>query len=342
MYGEDDLDAAVVAGVLSAESVDALRQFVAGQRATPAVDEENIRLVTSFNDIFVSIALNLILFSVYSLMSGLGDGVASATVAVVSWGLAEYFTRRRRMALPSILLTLGVVGGAAGCGLQVVLSIDQSSGLSAMIIAGLFGGLAAYAHWRRFRVPVVVAAGNLAFLAIFLTFALWGLKTLSGDSLAQADILLGLIFFGGVLTFAHAMWWDMSDRHRRTRRSDVAFWLHLASAPMIVHPAFSVVGGLGTGGDAVMWIAVGLYALLALLALIVDRRAMLVPALGYVLYSITVALKSGSATPDAFTVTALVVGSALLMLSVIWHPARRWLVNTLPLRLRNRLPVLAG
>jgi hypothetical protein len=30
------------------------------------------------------------------------------------------------------------------------------------------------------------------------------------------------------------MWWDSSDRARLTRRSDVAFWLHLLAAPMIV------------------------------------------------------------------------------------------------------------
>src|SRR3546814_17618094 len=42
---------------------------------------------------------------------GLGPGAGAALVAAVSWGLAEYFTRKRRMALPSILLLLTFVGG---------------------------------------------------------------------------------------------------------------------------------------------------------------------------------------------------------------------------------------
>ena len=36
-----------------------------------------------------------------------------AVVAVASWGLAEFFTRRRRMALPSLMLLFAFVGGVA-------------------------------------------------------------------------------------------------------------------------------------------------------------------------------------------------------------------------------------
>ena len=37
--------------------------------------------------------------------------LGGAGVGAVSWALAEYFTRRRRMALPSIFLLLAFVGG---------------------------------------------------------------------------------------------------------------------------------------------------------------------------------------------------------------------------------------
>ena len=39
------------------------------------------------------------------------EGYAPLGVAIVSWGLALYFTAKRRMALPSILLLLAFVGG---------------------------------------------------------------------------------------------------------------------------------------------------------------------------------------------------------------------------------------
>jgi hypothetical protein len=38
--------------------------------------------------------------------------------------------------------------------------------------------------------------------------------------------------------------------------------------------------------------------------------------------------------------TALVIGSALLMLSAFWHQARGAIVRPLPERLRDRLPIL--
>lgn len=54
MYSQNDLDEAVSAGAISAESAAALRNFIETQRSAPAVDEEQFRLITGFNDIFVS------------------------------------------------------------------------------------------------------------------------------------------------------------------------------------------------------------------------------------------------------------------------------------------------
>ena len=65
MYSDSDLDAAVEQGALSASAAASFRAFVAGQRAAPAVDEEHFRLITGFNDIFVSIAIVLVLYVVF-------------------------------------------------------------------------------------------------------------------------------------------------------------------------------------------------------------------------------------------------------------------------------------
>jgi hypothetical protein len=64
MYSEIDIANAVEAGVLSPESANAFRNHVAEGRSAPAVDEEHFRLLTGFNDIFVSIAAALILVAV--------------------------------------------------------------------------------------------------------------------------------------------------------------------------------------------------------------------------------------------------------------------------------------
>src|SRR5678815_4332279 len=116
MYSQHDLDEAVASGALSADAATSLRAFVEKQRSLPAVDEEHFRLISGFNDIFVSIAAAILLFAVGWIGQSIGqsagltieaDGpspLAPAAVAATAWGLAMFFTAKRRMALPSILL----------------------------------------------------------------------------------------------------------------------------------------------------------------------------------------------------------------------------------------------
>src|SRR5215210_8075796 len=133
MYSQQELDDAVAAGVISADAAAALRSYVERQRSTAIPDEEQFRLLTGFNDIFVSIAAAILLFAVgwigqwagqaSGLIFGDSDGpspLAPLFVAATAWGLAMFFTAKRRMALPSILLLLAFVGSvfaAAGMAL---------------------------------------------------------------------------------------------------------------------------------------------------------------------------------------------------------------------------------
>ena len=51
MYSQNDLDEAVASGAVSAQQANALRAFVEQQRATPAVDEEQFRLINPCYDL---------------------------------------------------------------------------------------------------------------------------------------------------------------------------------------------------------------------------------------------------------------------------------------------------
>ena len=53
MYSQQELDDAITAGVITAQAADALRSHVENQRSTVIPDEEQFRLITGFNDIFV-------------------------------------------------------------------------------------------------------------------------------------------------------------------------------------------------------------------------------------------------------------------------------------------------
>jgi hypothetical protein len=132
----------------------------------------------------------------------------------------------------------------------------------------------------------------------------------------------------------------MSDRLRQTRRSDVAFWLHLLAAPLIVHPIFRLLGLLDGGATtAEALVVLVLYVVLGLVALAIDRRALMVSALAYVIYAMSVLFREFGQVGLNLAFTGLVIGSALLMLSAFWHVARLRVLALLPPALRSRLPL---
>ena len=363
MYSQQELDDAVAAGVISAQAADALRAHVEGQRSMAIPDEEQFRLITGFNDIFVSIAAAILLFAVGWIGQSIGEStnlaivadfdtgpsfLAPLFVAACSWGLALFFTAKRRMALPSILLLLTFVGGVlATAGFVLVQIIGTEALDNNPQMAGLLGAVsaaiaaaAAWLHWRRFRVPITIAAGAASVAAIAVGLLIAALGDFMNAPFA-GDVVLGFVLLLGIGVFLFAMWWDGSDRERRTRRSDVAFWLHLLAAPMIVHPVFTLLGlNDGTATIAEGFVVVLLYVALGLTALVIDRRALLVSALAYVLFALQQLFREFGAVELNVALTALVIGSALLLLSAFWHQARRAIVRPLPDGLRDRLPVI--
>ena len=357
MYSQTDLDDAVASGALTADAATSLRNFVEGRQSMPSVDEEHFRLISGFNDIFVSIAAAILLFAVGWIGQSIGqstglqfDGygpspLAPAAIAATAWGLALFFTAKRRMALPSILLLLAFIGGVfAATGFALVLAVGEQAMNHNQVMAGIVGSVAgavaaagAFIHWKRFHVPITVAAGGAAVAAIAV-----GLLVASLNGVADVrNIILGFVLLLGIGMFLFAMRWDSSDPARVTRRSDVAFWLHLLAAPMIVHPVFTLLGlndGNATIGEGL--VVVLLYVVLGITALAIDRRALLVSSLAYVLFALQSMFRQFGAVELNVALTALVIGSALLLLSAFWHQARRMVVSPLPTVLRSKLPNL--
>lgn len=336
MYSDEDLDAAVAAGALNAESVAAFRAHMEKTRATPVVDEEHFRLVSSFNDIFVTIAGTLVLVAVGWIAETITHRLIGVAVAATAWGLAEFFTRKRRMALPSILFLLVFVGGIFAALVpefdgNILKSGAGEFGMKIALAAAVTAGCT-WLHWRRFRVPITVAAGAAALVGV----AIGLLIAVVPDLFKWMNAIL---FIAGIAVFVFAMYWDMADPLRQTRRADVAFWLHLLAAPLIVHPVFTLFGLLDreieVGGAVVV---MGLYVFMAVIALIIDRRALMVSALVYVLAAISAVLEKFGAVGVNVALTALLIGSALLMLSAFWHISRACVVRQLPVHLRQKLP----
>ena len=374
MYSEEDINSAVASGALSAEAAERFRAHMSQLRAMPRGDEENFRLVTSFNDIFVSIGVVILLIAVGSIGGAITGApndaslfgslfpvfLPSAMVAAAAWFLAEIFTRRRRMALPSILLLVAFVGGVLAASFALVsLPIGLISGIhtftdralgqsrvsdgmaSVLVVLVMIGAAAltsyaAWQHWKRFMVPITVAAGAGAVVACAIGAAALVQQILTNG---QGHFpMLSLVLVAGLGVFALAMRWDMSDRERTTRRSDVAFWLHLLAAPLIVHPLFHMLGLLhGSANAAQAMAAIAIYLGLGVVALLVDRRALLVSGLFYLFSALSAVLRATGMLGHGLATTALVAGAALLLLSAFWHKARAGVMALTPPGLRAML-----
>ena len=240
MYSQNDLDEAVAAGAI--ERRRRRPRFATsstGSARLPAVDEEQFRLITGFNDIFVSIAAAILLFAVGWIGQSIGQALglvdrgrraqparARRRSPPTAWGLALFFTAKRRMALPSILLLLAFVGGVfAATGFSLGHCVGEppsrsgSDATSASVAARRGRGrrrrrLAALEavpgsdHRRRRRRrgrrdrrrPAVIAVARR-------------------DRRDARNIILGFVLLLGIGVFLFAMRWDSSDPARVTRRS---------------------------------------------------------------------------------------------------------------------------
>jgi hypothetical protein len=280
--------------------------------------------------VFVVIASALLIASLAWLGFSITPPLGGVAVAVSSWGLAEYFVKQRKMALPAIALLLSFLGGVA----SVPMLFQENPTELSLVIAGLATSIAAYTHWLRFRVPITVAAG-VAALSAFVTAAVIYYLPFMLYYVNNVVLVCGLLVFG------LAMHWDGQDRVRQTRSSDVAFWLHLVAAPMIVHPIFSSLGVLhGEGGLMISLVVLALYVVLALVSIAVDRRAIMVSALVYVIYAFSSLMDTYGMLTYSFAVTSICLGSTLLLLSAFWHNCRQFIMGFMPEPVQQRLPAL--
>ncbi|HMO28344.1 hypothetical protein [Enterovirga sp.] len=355
MISERVLDLAVERGLIAQGQALALRSLARETEAPPPaepepVDEERLRFVSGFADIFVTLGLGLFLgAAVYLVGKVLPPALVAAAAAAMSWGLAEFFTRRRRMALPSIVLLLVFVYSSF---LALALLFGETGwkslwspwslryqgapeGWGAVSLATAALGAAALAavHYWRFRVPITVAAGICALCLSLLTVltALW--PSLVGHGLPA--ILLGL----GLCIFTLAMRFDLSDPERATRRTDIAFWLHLLAAPLIVREIFAAIGvpeeGIGVRSAPLVLL---IFAFLAVIAILVDRRALLVSGLAYAGWAFASLFQSVGLKGFTAPVTILVLGAFVLLLSAGWTSLREAALGLLPPRWAARLP----
>lgn len=361
--GRDDLRAAVAAGILSeaqAARLVALHDGRRGARASLHIHDEPFELFRGFNEVFIVTGLVILAVGwmgasalwIGSWAEGplagpaLG-GVIARTVqaalagALVLWGLSEYFVRHRRMVAPAIALTVLWAGNAA-IGLAaafaqpfMVAQADYGSLAAPLALATIAVGL----HWLRFRVPfalAIIATGLLA-TALVLAAARAGTPESVSDLflLSAGGPFAWITLALGAVVFAAAMAFDLSDPHRVTRRAANGFWLHLVAAPALVNTVALTL--LAQETLAAQGLLLAFLALVALVAVVIDRRSFLVAGVGY---AVTLAGTVFGTGGSALTVLAL--GAVLLLLGAFWERARAALLRPLaPIIPLHRLPPTA-
>ncbi len=304
-------------------------------------DDEPMRLITSFNDVFVVVASALLLFGTVWMTSALPPWLGALVSAALIWGLSEIFVRRRRMALPALCYSFGFITAFASVGfvgIHAVGGLSESGHLSpeaqglSLNAQALFSLISSYVgigigtmlYWRRFRVPVTIAMGIGGVVCLTWLFVL-----ILGENLIDAMRVANIV--AGLAIFAWALRWDAQDPQRTSIRSDVAFWLHLLAACMVTHPIFwAIMPDYPVA-------AIAVFVLLSVISLVIDRRALMMSSLLYVISAILNVMVTSTAT-QSLAVVAIVVGGALLLLSAFWHPSRAAVLKLLPAGWRARLP----
>ena len=350
MRTTDELEAAVVEGIIDARQAERLAAFLAKRAdADPwsapegeASESENVRFVRGFHDIFIAVGITLLFAGLITTGPVTGYVISMLSIsAVIAWTLAEFLARKRRLVLPSIVLCLAFVFCASWAIWSIIDLFTKANNGLHFIAASLMGIGAAIVFFARFTLPFALGISVASAVALVYTVLLF----IDPDIVKNHSIAIFLIF--GLCVFAAAMAFDLSDPGRETLRADNAFWLHLLAAPLLVHSILSYVR-LGEDSKNELAGAAAVIAVLlalALVALLVDRRAMLVAGLGYLGTAIATVIGEVSVERGTVAViTLIILGTGVVALGTGWQATRVVLFKSLPLsnNLRKKLPPVRG
>jgi hypothetical protein len=345
----DDLRAAVAAGTVTEAQAASLLATAQARAGLRVAEDEPFELFKGFAEIFVAVGMVILIAG----MTGLAmlfdsSGLIFGGYALLAWWAARYYTLKRRMMLPSIILVIAYAGAAAWiCIWLTELTLGVSSNEPFSITLVLLGtGLALLAWYKRFLLPFTMFLVGLAGFGIAVVlssnFDAADLTTRGVgrifDLRSGSALPLGTLVFG-ISAFAGGLWFDMKDPHRLGRASASGFWLHILAAPALVNTVAMTFYNMGPGPGYAL-LAVSLL-LISALALIIDRRSFLTAGIGYLIFLISYAL-TDPGNPSSWALVLFVVGLGLTSLGTFWTDMRLRLMQLLPaFPGKNRLPPYA-
>lgn len=347
------LESAAAKGLVSPDRLRDLEKHISealghsvteADRAEPLSDTEAPRFIRGFHDVLISLGIVILFAGLW----GLGN-IFVITPAIIV--LSEILVARQRLALPAVVLTVSTV---------VVTWVGGMVFLEDHVDADTWFGLVGYLvpfpvllglYALRYRVPLAVALFLASSLGLVMALFLAALERLLGikDLIGSHPFMVVCILLASAIgLFAIAMRFDLADRQRLSRKADIAFWLHLMTAPALLYAVLSFVIYLRLGTlklSSGIWQqelalpVIGVVACLMLIGILIDRRAFATSGLVALIVAVAGILKEQQLTGDLIVFMALAfVGVVVLLVGVGWRYLRSRVLEIVPPSLANRLP----
>jgi len=307
MISKELLKAAAEKDIIQQEQIEPLLAFIQGQQTKPNIEsrEEPLKFIRSFGDVFITLGVVLLVIAI-NMLSLSGSLYLIPALGFVL--VAEWLVRVRRLALPGIAILISILYFV-----NKAIDFDHEN-------ASLFGlGILSFTSllfYLRYKMPfslLPVAAGLVAIAII----------QIGVDAIEQPWIFAGL----GLIVFIVAMSFDVRDTARVSHLSDSAFWLHLLASPLIVHGIMmSLLFSQNEWIQAIdkELIIIPFFTGFLFLALLVDRRAMLVSTQLYMIYALTQVLEGQlDSTQNVLIYVLMALGLLVIFFGTYWYKTRR-------------------
>jgi hypothetical protein len=292
--------------------------------------EEPLKFIRSFGDIFITIG---ILFMTITLMIMSFPSVIYIAIIAGYILLSEWLVRKRKLVLPGMMLLTSI--------LWFILTILPYSNKSSTTIGSIYswgfnasGMLQSASNTAVWAFSACAITGFLYFLRYRLPFSMMAIAFNIGAAfltwLKPENYSLTL-WIMGITTFTIAMVFDSRDPRRQTYLADAGFWLHLLAAPALTHGfLFYLSSNTNLAAQSIQFIALIVYGLLILVALLVDRRAILLASVIYFFFMLSNVVSVG--VSFSYINLFLLIGISIVLLGGFWYSLRNtlfgWLANT--------------
>jgi hypothetical protein len=304
MISKQRLQQAADKGIIQNTQIEPLLDFLQDKSNEISHQEEPLKFVRSFGDVFIAFGIGILVFAI----NMLGLSQYEYLIPIVGFILtAEWLVRVRKLALPGMVILISILFFVDQA---INIGSEQSSIWSFALIAAT-----SLVFYVRYKMPFSLLPLAGALIAMVITII--GLRVFSDPIIFSA---LGL----GV--FSAAMFFDIQDTKRQNHLSDNAFWLHLLAAPLIVHGAMlSMLTGEHVWLQAIdkEIIIVLFFVGFLLLALLLDRRAMLISTQMYMIYALTQLVQGQFNNSQNLIIYILMaLGVFIIFFGTFWYKTR--------------------